>query len=392
MRELYDRGLAGTGALAAKLTREYYEYSRGEWLRLTLTRLLEYELELKSQRALLGTADAQTKDALAAAEVGRTFDDGAQALSERFVCEVLLGTIVPSVQREVDQVDGITVAVHEVDSVLENMKASIEKHVADGVRSASTFYAEELAKLLGAPIKACFDDHYDEEGDGDSDNNDADDDDDNKGASSGFMGASGMWDLAPSSLAKRFWTRGDAFVKSLFGTSAESLPAHRIEMHKQVVIEPIIQLGQYPEFVEAVTGVVRAQCVRACEKVRVAAASVVAQLTADVSLYLSVVPDRSCQNASIHFETPKNSKAPFLDALKMAFLRYLPTPAALQGALGASEALKLSTYEELSIAQENRRTLDEKVLRVGDAARELIVLRSTSTRRTLWTASGCAAC
>jgi Cft2 family RNA processing exonuclease len=33
MRKLHDSGLAGTGALAAKLTREYFEYSRGDWLK-----------------------------------------------------------------------------------------------------------------------------------------------------------------------------------------------------------------------------------------------------------------------------------------------------------------------------------------------------------------------
>ena len=79
------QGLAGTGALAAKLTREYFEYSRGDWLRQTLVRLLEYELQLRSERALLGATDSDTKDALAAKEVASTLDDGAKALTARFV-------------------------------------------------------------------------------------------------------------------------------------------------------------------------------------------------------------------------------------------------------------------------------------------------------------------
>lgn len=75
MRELYNQGLAGTGALAAKLNHEYYEYCRGEWLQLTLTRLLQYELELQSDHALLGIGDTKggidsdTKNELAAKEV-----------------------------------------------------------------------------------------------------------------------------------------------------------------------------------------------------------------------------------------------------------------------------------------------------------------------------------
>ena len=90
MRELYDQGLAGTGALAAKLTLEYYEYSRGDWLRQTLTRLLEHELQLRTDRALLGGTNRVTNDALAAKEVRDTLDVGAQALTERFVHEVRL--------------------------------------------------------------------------------------------------------------------------------------------------------------------------------------------------------------------------------------------------------------------------------------------------------------
>ena len=88
MRELYDQGLAGTGALAAKLTREYYEYSRSDWLRQTLTRLLEHELQLRSESALLGGTDRVTNNELAAKEVRDTLDIGAQALTERFLHEV----------------------------------------------------------------------------------------------------------------------------------------------------------------------------------------------------------------------------------------------------------------------------------------------------------------
>ena len=69
MRELYNEGLAGTGALAAKLNYEYYEYCRTEWLERTVTRLLQYELQLQSDRALLGVTDSVTKDELAAKEV-----------------------------------------------------------------------------------------------------------------------------------------------------------------------------------------------------------------------------------------------------------------------------------------------------------------------------------
>ena len=69
MRELYNEGLAGTGALAAKLNYEYYEYCRTEWLERTVTRLLQYELQLQSDRALLGVTDSVTKDELAANEV-----------------------------------------------------------------------------------------------------------------------------------------------------------------------------------------------------------------------------------------------------------------------------------------------------------------------------------
>ena len=81
MRELYDQGLAGTGALAAKLNYEYYEYCRTDWLEATLTRLFRYELQLKSDRALLGVTDSEDKDKLAAEEVESTLSVMAPRLS-----------------------------------------------------------------------------------------------------------------------------------------------------------------------------------------------------------------------------------------------------------------------------------------------------------------------
>ncbi|KAL3929338.1 MAG: hypothetical protein SGPRY_002005 [Prymnesium sp.] len=363
MKELYDLGLAGVGALASKLTREYFEYSRGEWLEATLVRLFHYELELKSRRALLGATDVEIKDCLAAVEIKRTLDDVMPALSERFVRETLLGTLMQQVEEMVNQVTlNHRVAVQEVNNTLASLEASIEAHVVEGVSSVASFYADELAKLLGVPIII-----------GDSmrareKQEQAEELEQPEG------GEERAWE--PFKGTHRLWTRGTAFAKSLFGTS-HNLPASDVELHKCVVAEPIIQLAHYPEYVKAVERVLRAECVRASERAYVVAAKVVQQLANHVSSLVEVVPDKMCQFATIHIDKS------FFNKLKMAFLCHLPTTTSLQVATSSAEGLKLSAYEELSTARQSRLSLDERIARVRQAARALVAALDVDEARPL---------
>ena len=193
MRELYNQGLAGTGALAAKLTERYYEYCRTEWLQATLTRLFHYELLLEHDRALLGETDSEKKDTLAAEEVASTLRVGAKALTQCFVSEMLLGDgkIFPVAEEAVTGINDSELLCYEVNPKLSDLQRLLEEHVAIAAKAVETFYADELKKMLDAPIEVSLDENS----------------------------------PAPGPLAERFWKQagaaGSKFVRSLFGTAIE---------------------------------------------------------------------------------------------------------------------------------------------------------------------------
>ena len=350
MQELYNQGFAGTGALAAKLTREYFEYSRGNWLQVTLTRLLEYELELKSKLCLLGVTDPLAMDELASEEVAKTLNDGATLLAERFVQEVLLSELIPLVETELREMHKKKVPAHELDAMLWKARAAIEDKVAVAVEKASSFYAAEIGKLLGAPIQVTAvvaeAERREEVEDEDEDVFEA------------------PLDVVPQPLRMRFWSVSGNLMRSLFGTTT-SVPPKGIELHKQVVAQPIVQLSQYPNFIGAVCQVVRGVSVEASKKISEAAARVVEQLTADVSMYCVFKPNALCDNVTVEI-------AGFTDALKTAFIRHLPSPATLKRVVAESNELQLSSFEEHGEAKEQRRELSERIERVRNAAKGLI--------------------
>jgi len=344
MRELYDAGLAGTGALAAKLTSEYYEYSRGEWFRQTITKLLEHELELKSQRAMLGETDSHEKDRLAADEVKRTLDDGAVMLTERFAHEVLVGSLVPSVEAAIAEfARDATIAGHQLDAKLETLRSTIQHHVDIAVEKAEGFYADEVKKMLDAPIRI------------------RQVDEDQPFAQ----------EVAPTARLRgdRFWTRAGRFVRSLFGTEA-TLPQQPIELHKRVIEQKIIQLGQYPDFTAKVAAVLRGECKKSSEAIGNAAKAIVDELVNPTSCYLWCAPGAACLDVTVCFEERGDDRL-FVLALKTAFIRHLPGPGRLKSVVSESAELRLSRFEEDRRALDERCALDERIKRVRDAARGL---------------------
>ena len=365
MRDLYDRGLAGTGALAAKLTREYFEYSRSEWLPVTLAKLLEHELSLKSERSLLGATDPEVQDELAAEEVAKTLDDGAQLLVERFVHELQGSLLVDEVSAAVNELlKEPSVDAADLDDTLHEMRATIESIVASAVERVSTFFTAEITKMLSAPIRACAP---------------------NVDESVQAVPAQGP-------LSARFWALDDwsttcgegaglkakakLLFRSLFGTTTRAMEG--IELHQQVIAQPIVQLGQFPAFVDAVSQTVQAECLRASEKIRAAAAKVTEQLTDDASHYVCCAPTNGCKKIEVRFhESPIASNhtrggTVFEDALLTAFVRYLPTPAKLKAAVGNNKQLRLSTFEEDAAATNERCKLNERIERVRDVAKGLV--------------------
>ncbi|KAL1499354.1 hypothetical protein AB1Y20_011561 [Prymnesium parvum] len=354
LRDLYDRGLAGTGALAAKLTAEYYEHSRGQWLEVTIIRLLEYELQLKSELALLGVTDGELKDSLASAEIASVLDEFGQSVTASWLlkCVAMLDHLFA---HEVSKVNRVRMRVEEAFVVLNELKAKFKDQIAESLTNMSSACPKELVELLKAPIKANFETVVEPEEE--------------------------KWHCAEGSLAGHYWVRGNSYVKSLFGTSVTAAPSCT-EWQAKVLQHPIIQLSHYPNFMDAVQTLLREQYVIASKRVRTVAKEVLDQLTADASRYVRIQPDADFQHAVVIIEQDKM----LLDHLKIIFYRYLPSPTTLQRAVKASESagkLKLSKFEELPSCVQTRNELREKITRVRKAARGLIAALDIDEERPL---------
>ena len=373
MRELYDKGLAGTGALAAKLTSEYYHYSRSEWLEQTLMRLLEYELELKSKRALLGAVAPDAKDKLADEEVGRTLEDGLDDLAERFRQKVLQ-SFVKEVCESLDQLDETVQHASELNRLLSQLQSQLQEKVDAAVSQASTFFADEIAQLLAAPVcvfapkeKPTLRDGVEEE--------EAEEAEEGEEIP-----------RATGALADRFWQHfNGSFAKALFGTAART-PAAEKELHKQVVSQPLIQLGQYPDFVDAVAQVLRDACAAASGKIASAASKVIGQVDGDASMYVELIPISAASGQvrvifsgkAVTKAWTRDHKYSLASALHVAFLRHLPTADTLKEAVRAA-ALRLSHYEEDASVAGQREALEERISRVRQAAKGLIAALDVDT-------------
>jgi len=270
-------------------------------------------------------------------------DDGARLLSQRFVKEVLLDELIESVRVALATVDGALLAAEELDGKLHALRATIDAHVATAVERAAHFYATEIGEILAAKVEVAAPENL----------------------------ARDHIQKAPSG---RFWATADRVVRSLFGTAAD-VPAEGSTLHKQVVAQPLVQLGQYPAFIEAVTAVVRTECVDASLKIQAAAIAVVEQLTADASLYVRMSPaGEQLEHVFVAlYADVVGGEWRFIEALEIAFIRYLPAPAALKRLLTAAGAkVRLSSFEEHEKTVLERRRLDERITRVRDAAKGLI--------------------
>ena len=89
LRNLYDRGLAGVGALNALLQAKYYEHVRRTWLTGEVRRMCEHILRLNYERALLGTAD----DARAVEQTQELLGRVGQQCHEAFIHHVVMAEV-----------------------------------------------------------------------------------------------------------------------------------------------------------------------------------------------------------------------------------------------------------------------------------------------------------
>ena len=112
----------------------------------------------------------------------------------------------------------------QLDETLSELRVNIEKHVAVAVEKVGSFFADEIKKMLDAPVRLApvefgADEEEGEEGEEEDEPEE---------------------ELvpAPGALSTRFWLeRGRQLVRSVFGTSS-AVPPRAVERNQQVVEQP----------------------------------------------------------------------------------------------------------------------------------------------------------
>ena len=277
------------------------------------------------------------------------------------------GSLFPSVEAELEQVKA-TVPASQLDKTLSELRVNIEKHVAVAVEKVGSFFAEEIKKMLDAPVRLAP-----VEGGADEEEGEGGEEEEEEPEEELVP--------APGALSTRFWLeRGRQLVRSVFGTSS-AVPLRAVERNQQVVEQPIIALGQYPGFTSAVAEIVRAECAARRGLVERAAAAVMDEITTAVSQLFYVEPSPDLLTVTIHPVYPSSGHGRahrprpgglFTDALKVAFIRHLPNAERLKSVVDERAELKLSSFEEELGAQRKRGEIDQRLARVRMAVRGLV--------------------
>ena len=368
LRDLYDRGLAGTSALGTRLMEKYYEHVRTTWLTEYLSRLCKHELELRYERALLGTLDDQwalktTRDCL--------FVEGIHCF-EMFTHLVIRAELGPKLKEPLLKLVGHCDEKIKFEAVLldefltskgEDLKALVNAVVQTRL---ADLYTREVSLKLQAEVQVFAPEDLElvslEEA----------------GTTAG-------------STKSGYWKRQDGtFARALFGTDfTEGKVAEAMKLHLKVIAARPVQLAHFPEYSKAVTAEVRTLCEAAAVKISEITSEIIDEFVSPSSQYLRYTPLADCKYVGFSWRCGDNkwdptstmapgdptskmklgSPKPFMDTLNAAIIRYLPTPKQLQSAV---EGLRLSEFSEKNSIVEQRKSLNEGIDRVETAMKQLV--------------------
>ena len=396
LRDLYDRGLAGTNALATRLMEKYYEHVRTTWLTEYLHRLCKYELELHCQRALLGAVDNQ-----------RAYDTTQSCLTEEgtacfhtFIHLGVMAELGPKLTSILEKfVGGKKIEAVRLDDFLAAKAQELQSTIDAAVSSRlPDLFTTNISMKLRAPVQPFAPDQLmpieaDEE--------------------------PTRWPCPPDS-SPGYWQRPDGtFVRALFGTDftlesrtgagsdedgAPSAYDYDIrvpqevgapvtvsadhEWHMKVLQERPVQLSHFSEYCEAVRSRVRSLCEEAAVKISSATRKIIDDFVAPSSPFLRYTPYTDGSHIGLSWSNselaqdnrpgdprPHGSRVspgghkPFVDMIKTAIIRYLPTPSQLKSAV---EGLRLSDFGEDKAIVAQRQNLTEAIDRIETAMKQLI--------------------
>ena len=366
LRDLFDRGYAGVGALGRKLMREYYEYARGPWLEKTMMRLMRYELSLMAQRSLLGVKDEE----LAADALARCLSSAGDVQYERCMIELVHSALTENITRQLNKFvgptsDGKTLKIPA--SRLDEFLATRAVHLKSAVHEASQL----LVSMFVGEVQAML------------------------GAAGHVEQPAGAELVAHPKMSASFWKDesggGLVYVHALLGTDFKA-PDDETKLNTRVAGEQFVQLSHFPGYVAEAMREVKVLCNDATTAMEAAAAEVIdAGIVSLTSPHLRCrtlpqrtteadAPDASALGGELERMASgevavglswsrQGEKELFLDSVKSVFLRKMPTPDQLR-ALG--HAVHLGTHEEAEHIVVRRIELDQRLARVRRAMRDLV--------------------
>ena len=305
LRDLYDRGLAGTSALATQLMVRYNDHVRTTWLEETLSRFFAHELKLRYERALLGECD----DAKASEDAAACLKAVSQECHETFVrahimkvgdiagqSSALRSKLEDSLHKWVASSRSTRKKKPTVllDDFLLKKADELKQLVREYVRNLMIdLYTSEVARRLSAEkevfapirVKSTTATHW-EKDDG------------------SLVEALFDTDQA-SSLQQAYSEYVDLSRLTNTTSMTDDTNMVMVELRKKVVRKRPVQLAHFPSYVEEVVEKVRQICDAASTKMMKEADDIIDQFVSPASPYLRYTPLPDCKHVGFswhHYE------------------------------------------------------------------------------------------
>jgi len=428
LRELYDHGKAGSGALAALLQAKYYGHVRGTWLMETLRRLCEHELMLRHDRALLGEAH----DVLACNTTKQLLAKAGETCRESYIHTSVMAELGPKLGEMLTKIIGNETSRHKmevtkVDRYLAHKAADMKLLIGTVIDMFTDVFVNEVNRQLHAKVQVFEPLDLElgkttattwEKRDGTivrallgthfrmvdptrlpSASSSVEDEGEEAGEEPLAMEATRAAAEAACPAAEV-----DFPVQQIAGRAAVEVacaPAHLQphvalapvsancafsdkDLHMLVVTTRPVQLAHFPEYSKAITDRVVALCNEKASLIKQVTGELVDQFVSPMSPYLQFTPLSDCKHIGFSWKHGENrwdarcndapsimpgSAKPFIDTVKTAIIHYLPTPEQL---MDVASHPRLSDFPEDPAIVTQRKNIDECLRRVQCTTRQLV--------------------
>ena len=335
IRQMYEEGKLGCGALVNCLVKQYFDYLNSTWKESALKRVTVELEEKKLELASTGVREPSKQEEMAKAEVARRLGPGSHVLKLR---EVYLKTAVHKELR-----DGLTKYLTDAF----HQKGGTLKVDANDLQETLSHHKDVLkAKLPELLMAGSFEGYW-------------------EGELEAILKAKNTLESSPlDGLAKSFSMVTSAVTSSLSGWMRKSFEkVSRRDALKKLEEEPIVDLSSFPQFTEAIIVKCRKLFKAAEADLLWSLGSMIDELF-DVtrSRFLSFKSVQDCAEIEIRCSIPQ-----FVEKMIAVLVVLMPTPKMLE-----TIHTGVSVGQEEEAVKEKRAKLDEEIKKI-ERARDGIV-------------------